>query len=738
MKLPRWTVWPAFAVLAAFLVPAIPSPGSNRDAALRSGAANDAPAQRAYPAQTKHPRMVVLGIDGLDPELLQETIAKFPAETRNFQALIASGGIHSLGTSTPPQSPVAWSNFITGLDPGGHGIFDFIHRDPATRGLRVSTTVAEEESSIAVPFSEKELPLGGDPRSNRSGKAFWTLLREHGVPADIWRMPANFPAEASEGWSFSGMMTPALDSAYGVSKLYTNDPSLQSKLSADRIVAIREYEDGIVTTELVGPENPFIARDDHGQRQRAQIPMRLLVDRTAERAGEKVGALVVEIGERPLVLAPGEWSDFTRVKFALLPHGVADVWGEVRFYLRRLDPTIQLYCSPVNIDPVKPIAPISAPTSAGETVARAIGPYYTQGMPEDVNALKERMLSDAEFMDQSGLVHAEGERMLGFALDRWLARPDGGLLFFYFSGVDLCSHMMWRHVDAQHPHHDTKLAAESSTKWSGRAGSTWKDVLHDLHLQMDRVVGEVRAQLPADALLVVMSDHGFAPYYRKFSLNTWLYENGYLVLVDGETKEKPRDDPDYHWVDISIAQDGSSAVDWSKTRAYGMGFNGLYLNLAGREGVADAATPHGFPAVAGSVQPGAEADALLAELKAKLEALVDPKSGARVIVRCDRARDVYTGARVAEAPDLLVGYASGYDNSDPSSLGRVPREVFEDNLGGTFNGSHLMAPEIVPGILLTNGGVREGEHRLEDLTVEILRRYGIAPAPGMKGHAVLK
>ena len=157
---------------------------------------------------------------------------------------------------------------------------------------------------------------------------------------------------------------------------------------------------------------------------------------------------------------------------AMLPHGVADVWGEVRFYLRKLDPTIQLYCSPVNIDPVKPVAPISAPKSAGEKVASAIGPYYTQGMPEDVNALKERMLSDAEFMDQSGLVHAEGERMLGYALDRYLTNEDGGLLFFYFSGVDLCSHMMWRHADAQHPHHDGALAAQSSTKWSGRAGST--------------------------------------------------------------------------------------------------------------------------------------------------------------------------------------------------------------------------------------------------------------------------
>jgi hypothetical protein len=182
LKLPRWTVWPAMAVLAAFLVPAIP---------WRGGAATGAP---------RYPRVVVLGIDGLDPKILRETIALFPERMQNFRALIERGGLNELGTTTPPQSPVAWSSFITGLDPGGHGIFDFMHRDKRSRNVVPSTTTGPaEEKSLPLPWDDAQLPLGGDARSNRSGKAFWAILAEHGVPADIWRMPANFPVESSDG-----------------------------------------------------------------------------------------------------------------------------------------------------------------------------------------------------------------------------------------------------------------------------------------------------------------------------------------------------------------------------------------------------------------------------------------------------------------------------------------------------------------------------------------------------------
>lgn len=722
MRLPRWTVWPAFLVLGVFLVPALPLKRGEKQERAPRGAAR-AP---------KHPRVVVLGIDGLDPRILRETLERFPELTTNYRWLVERGGLHELATTTPPQSPVAWSSFITGRDPGGHGVFDFIHRDPMTREPATSTTKDDPVSAIGLPWDGWHLPTGGGAKTNRSGEAFWTILAEHGIPADVWRMPANFPVEKSEGWSFSGMMTPALDSAYGESKIYTSSPQTQARGNRDRIVAVRDYE-GVIDTYVTGPGNPY--REDG---ERITAPMRIYLDAQAKQGDAVVGAAVIEVGEKPIVLAPGEWSDFTRVQFQPAPKAqtvVPSIWGEVRFYLRSVTPDFELYCSAVNIDPIEPVSPVSEPKSASAEVARRVGLYYTQGMPEDVMALKDRAISDVEFMAQSDVVHGEGVRLLDFALDRYLSDERGGLLFFYFSGVDLCSHMMWRHSDDAHPAHDATFAAGDSSSWSGREGSTWKDVVTDLYLRMDPIIGRLRETLPADATIVVMSDHGFAPYHRKFSLNTWLVENGYLVLRDGEEKEKPSKDPAFHQVRVHAPARGTEGVvDWTRTRAYGIGFNGLYLNLEGRE----QDDPGTQANEAGSVEPGPEADALLAELKRKLEAIVDPKNGERVVLRADLARDVYTGERVAEAPDIIVGFNSGYDNSDDSSLGRIPHDVLADNKSGSFNGSHLMAPEVVPGTLLTNGAVLEGRHGLQDLTIELLRRYGIEPRPGMAGHRVLQ
>src|SRR5262249_33377194 len=155
---------------------------------------------------------------------------------QNFARLAREHGIHPLDTSTPPQSPVAWSNFITGLDPGGHGIFEFFHRDPRSRAPIPATTKSDPAGELDL-WADWKLQRGGETKSTRSGKAFWTILAEHGVPADIWRMPANFPVEKARGWSFSGMMTPAIDSAYGECTFYSTSPAAD-KAGTDRVITL--------------------------------------------------------------------------------------------------------------------------------------------------------------------------------------------------------------------------------------------------------------------------------------------------------------------------------------------------------------------------------------------------------------------------------------------------------------------------------------------------------------------
>ena len=713
MTLPRWTVYPALLVIALLLFMAIPR--------LRSiDPYADGPVAKA---------VVVLGVDGMDPDILAEVVERYPQRMTNFRWLMTQAdGIRNLTTSTPPQSPVAWSNFITGLDPGGHGIFDFIHRDPVTRGVASSTTRIEEGFTVHLPGSYK-LDIGADSPSNRSGKAFWTILREHGVPADIWRIPANFPVERSEGVSFSGMMTPALDSAYGECSFYTTSTDRKTQLRYDKAEKLEEFE-GTIYTTIQGPSNPFKEGNPS-----EQLAFKIYVDREAE-------AVVIYAGDpeddvEKVVLRPGEWSDFLRMDFQLLPLGMMSMSGICRFYLRSIEPEIEIYASAINFDPESPAAPVSEPEDASAELTAEIGRYYTQGMAEDVNALKNGILDDAEFMQQVTLIHHETMDMLDYALERYVSNGKRGLLFFYFSEIDLCSHMMWRHGDAQHPAHDDVLAKQGSAAWTGREGSTLADTVEDMYLRLDPALGRVREQLGDDVTLIVMSDHGFAPYHREFSLNTWLYDHGYLVLKEGLEKERPKGDPKHQKVTLDGGQ-----VDWTRTRAYGVGFNGLYLNLRGRE--RDDPHTEGQDE-SGIVEDGPQAEALLRELKAGLEAEVDPATGRHPILRCDLAKAVYSGARIREAPDMLVGYDSGYGNSDASSTGRIPHELLVDNSPvshggklGTFNGNHLMHPDVVPGLLLSNKKLREGSFRLEDLTVEILHRYGIEKPESMKGSPVLQ
>lgn len=659
----------------------------------------------------KHPRLIVLGVDGMDPDILNEVIARFPERTENLRWLAEQGGVHQLGTSQPPQSPVAWTNFITGRDPGGHGIYDFLHRNPETRAVIGSTTITSPTSLFGL--------FGGDMESNRSGRPFWQELAAHGVPADIWRMPINYPVEETMGVSFPGMMTPAIDSAYGEASFFTTDSFASTRIDYKKLDATLTERGGVIDCELKGPK---IGDED------SSVELTVYVDREATDpvTGEVTGAVAINAGLRTVVLQPGQWSDFVSVDYGGLG-------GVTRFYLRSIEPHVAFYASPVNIDPNAPAMPVSAPDEASADLAAAIGTYYTQGMAEDVNALKNEILSDDEFLQQADLVYTERRRMMDHAFERYLEKEEGGLIFFYYSTVDLMCHMLWRHSDPEHPFHDEEFARNETEWWSGREGSQWKDVVHDIYLRVEPVIADIRERMDASGEpwdMIVMSDHGFAPYARKFSLNTWLLENGYLVLQEGKTREgRPvegaRDLP----INEQVMINTPGVVDWSKTKAYGMGFNGLYLNLAGREGGED-----GEPGIVTE----AERRALLDELKAALEAYEDT-NGRKVVQRADIAEDFYENKeRLDDSPDILVGYAFGYGNSDESSLGRITANVLDDNTGGTFNGSHLMCPDAVNGILMSTKPVRDGKHRLVDLTVEVLAHYGVEPIEGMIGHRVLE
>lgn len=355
-----------------------------------------------------------------------------------------------------------------------------------------------------------------------------------------------------------------------------------------------------------------------------------------------------------------------------------------RFYLKQIRPHFELYVSPINIDPFDPALPIATPASFSSELARATGRFYTQGMPEDTKALEEGALTRDEFLAQAALAQAEVRRQFRHVLGGF----DGGLLFYYVGNLDQVSHMMWRTIDPAHPAYDAA------------ADRPYRHVIRDLYIDLDAMVGEALARVDGNTTLVVMSDHGFTSWRRAFHLNSWLRDEGYLTLAD---PSRP-DDPGYF-----------GNVDWSRTRAYGVGLNGLYLNLQRRESQ--------------GIVPAADRERLLDDISARLLGVIDPATGSPAVTRVYRTSEVFTSGQHADiAPDLLVGYARGVRCSNESALGGVPPGILSDNTS-MWSGDHCMDHDVVPGVLLTNRKLRTRAPSLERLAGALLAEFGIDGFP---------
>ena len=629
--------------------------------------------QRAGGA-TNGKKLIILGVDGMDPDLL----TKFMAEGKmpNFAKLAAEGSYRRLGTSIPPQSPVAWSNLITGMNAGGHGIFDFIHRDPKTFQLYFSTSKVEGPKH-SWKVGNWVIPLGGGSAEQlRHGTAFWEILDQHHITNVVYRIPANFPPIDAKGKTLSGMGTPDLRGSYGTFTFYTDDPTAAAGAVEGGEVMQVEVKDNRVSSNLIGPDNT-LRKNSPPATEEFTVDVDPL---------NPVARITFQ--DQQFVLKEGEWSGWKPVEFQLMPF--LNVRGICRFFLKQTHPRFQLYVSPINIDPANPELPISTPSSYSKDLTKEVGEFHTQGIAEDTKALSDGVLDDQEFLEQSHTVLAEHRRVF----DAEFPKFHEGLFFFYFSSLDLNAHMMWRHTDPQHPGYDAVLAAQYGA------------ALEEFYEQIDQVLGEVLPKLDGNTTLLVLSDHGFAPYRRSFNLNTWLLQNGYAVLQAGSA-------PD--------TNDPFAEVDWSKTRAYGLGLNGLYINMKGRE--------------RDGIVPAAAADALLREIKQKLLDVRDPKDGSQVITRVDLASEVYQGPYARTGPDALVGYNRGYRAGWKTILGAFPPDLLEDNTN-PWSGDHCMDSTKVPGVLLSNRKIEAQSPSLTDIAPTILLEFGIEKTSEMKGQSV--
>ncbi|HIM52649.1 MAG TPA: hypothetical protein EYM36_12115 [Acidobacteria bacterium] len=636
-------------------------------------------------------KVIVLGIDGMDHGMLEAFIAE--GRLPNFARLAEEGDFSPLETTMPPLSPVAWSTFITGMDPGGHGVFDFLHRDPETmQPVEPFYTIGPEGFSLEL--GAWTLPLtGGDVELYRRGQAWWELLDAAGIETTIFRMPVNYPPVDTGGRSFAGMGTPDFIGGHGTYSFYTDFPP-DDMAAMTGYVEIVEVVNDRVEAQLHGPPHPFkqepvgsggfsVSDEVEYENPDLVVDFEVLVDPDAP-----VAKIVVQDTE--LVLNEGEWSDWVRVDFDAIPY-VFSFSAVGRFYLQEVRPDFKLYVTPLQINPEDPHAPISNPASWSTDLHDELGPFYTQELPEDTKAFSEGVFSGREFWDQSQFVFGERRRALEYFVDTF----EEGLLFFYFSSVDQGSHMLYHYADTEHPMHEPDELLRNG--------------IRTLYEEMDEALGRVLEVVDDDTTLIVMSDHGFAPFYWGVNLNTWLYEQGYLALKDPSQKGR---------YPLFVN------VDWSQTRAYAFGVGGLYVNQRGRDRD-------------GIVEPGAETARLLDDLERDLLAMVDERTGANPISLVYQTAERFNGPYLDQGPDIIVGYNRGYRYSWESPLGQLSDEIIADN-DDEWSGDHLNDYRLVPGVLLTNQRISLDSPALHDLTVAVLDEFGVAPLPEMIGEDTIE
>ncbi|MBN2040304.1 MAG: alkaline phosphatase family protein [Spirochaetes bacterium] len=626
-------------------------------------------------------KVIVIGIDGMDPRILRKLLKE--GVLPNFRRLIDTGGFKEMRTSIPPQSPVAWSDFAVGASASVHGIFDFIHRDPAAMTPFFSTSQVKG-SAGTVEIGDWEIPIsGGTVKQLRQGKPFWEYLGEAGIPTTVFKLPGEFPAKETNKnvTSVSGMGTPDLLGSYGTFSFYTSRPDIYKNITGGKVIPVN-FENNKSELYLPGPVNS-LKKNKPG----TKIPVTIWRD-------SENSVVKIKVQQYEMLMKENEWSDWLQVEFDLMKH-VSSVKGICKLYIRQIHPHFEMYISPVNIDPSEQSLPVTQPEEYGAELAENVGLFDTKGLPADTKSLSYEVLPENAYLDNSKQILKESRALFRYECDKLKAKSSG-MLFYYFSNLDQDSHMFWRAIDKKHPLYTREI------------GSNYSDVIKKLYIEMDDVLGEFFSRFNIEdpnLRLIVLSDHGFAPFYRCVNLNTWLYRNKYISFFNNEFIEKGT----YF-----------KNLNWAKSKAYGLGINALYLNKEGREKY-------------GIVKQKDE-DKLLKKLKTELLALKDPLTGINAVSNIWFGKELYNRADDI-VPDIVIGWNRGYRASWETVLGSFTRKIFSNNLD-KWSGDHCIDPAHVPAVLISNKKITKKDPALPDVTATILAEYGIPVPENMTGKPI--
>ncbi|HSA96724.1 MAG TPA: alkaline phosphatase family protein, partial [Acidobacteriota bacterium] len=386
--------------------------------------------QRAY-KKGAIDRLVILGLDGLEPTLAE----KFMAEGKlpNLARLKKEGTFARLKTTTPAISPVAWSSFMTGSEPSKHNIFDFLSRDPRTYLPALSSaSVGKPKRTLAlgrylIPLSRPEV------RGLRKSIPFWKILGERGIFSTVLRVPITYPPEKFKGHLLSGMCTPDLKGSQGTFAFFTEDADKVRKHEGGVPVLVRR-EGSVIRTVISGPENAMLKKPEE-----IGLPFVITLD------AAKGGAWLAIGEEKKFFLKEKTFSPWVPIIFRA---GLGTkVRAIAKFRIASLGPKFEMYMTPLNIDPEKPALPIAHPFVYSVYLSKLLGRFITLGEANDTWALNEGALDEAAFLELTYANHAEWEAMLRNAL----AKTPRGLIAIVFETTDSIQHMFFRYLDKTHP-----------------------------------------------------------------------------------------------------------------------------------------------------------------------------------------------------------------------------------------------------------------------------------------------
>jgi len=629
-------------------------------------------------------QVIVLGFDGMSPILAAQWMQE--GKLPNFARLAQTGTFSKLATTNPPESPVAWASFATGLNPGGTGIYDFLARNPQTYLPRIGL-VAHQKPKFLFGL----IPIRGPKVTNeRHGTPFYEAAADDGFKTTVLRMPLEFPPTPVPGGKLlAGLGVPDVRGTWGTFFYFASNlpPEEAGNTEFGGKLVRLEMNGRSAKSEISGPVDPTT-----DQYKRISIPVDFQLSQDNQ-------SVTIQLDGQTETVASGHWSKWFNEKFPI--NMFLSVRAISRFYIMETSPELRIYMSPLNIDPKDPALPVTYPSGWSKQLAEKWGDFKTLGWWHDTWALNEERIDEGVFLQDTFRTMDSLTKML---LDQLQHRPSSLTVAIYTS-TDSVQHMFWRLTDPTSPRYDAALAKK------------YGDAILRVYQAADKVVGEVEKNMKPGTTLIIVSDHGFHAFNYGFNTNTWLVKNGYMVLKNPNAREKQ-----YKLGNLYGQGNFFPNVDWSKTKAYALGLGQIYLNIYGRERY-------------GIVEPGQQARQVDEEIRKKLLAFRDPRTNKPVLEDVYPGQDIDHGPQAKNAPDLQLNFEPGYRTSWETSLGAIPPGIVVPNLR-KWSGDHCASdPKDTNAILFINRKLDSSDPSIMDVAPSVLKLLGAHTSEKFDGKA---